>query len=100
MGKFKVLSVAEQGFESDLLTGDQTNSRGAYLSVAVKYDPRPGLSFSPARLIIRQAGGLPDNKHLSEINFSELDLDGLIDVLTEARIFIKEEETIAKLKKG
>lgn len=100
MSKFETLSIAEQEYESDAFAGTQTNSRGAYLSVTVKHDPRPGLPWSPARLIIRQAGGLPNNKHLSEINFSEVDLDGLIELLKDARTFIKEEEMVAKLKKG
>lgn len=91
MAKFSTLTVAEQGYESDLLTGVMTNSTGAYLSVAIKYERRP-------RLIIRQAGGLPGGKHLTEINFKEVDLDGLIELLSEARTFIKEEEMVAKLR--
>lgn len=98
MSKFETLTVAEQRYESDRLTATQTNSKGAYISVSVKYEPRHGFSQSPTRLIIRQAGGLPNNRHLSEIDFNEIDLDGLIEVLQDARTFIKEEEMVAKLR--
>ena len=91
MSKFRTLSIAEQEYASDLITAVQTNNSGAYLSVAVKYEHKP-------RLIIRQAGGLPNGKHLSEINFREVDLDGLIELLIEARTFIREEEMVAKLR--
>lgn len=91
---FKVLTVNENGGDSRSMTAVQT-----------QHSWTPGYSPGEDKLIVKIdtkkniiIAFMRDNIAKEQIQFTGLDLDGLIEFLQDARTFISEEEMVEKLK--
>lgn len=90
MGKFKVLSVAEDDYLSDRFTIQQEwshpNSQALKISITAKKN-----------LVIETWCPTIPGGHRTKIMAFDIDIDGLLQFVQDAKTFIDEEAMIAKL---
>lgn len=87
----KTLSVAESGYVSDVIIGEQTNYNiGSRKPVVLRI-----LINDKKTCIIRK---IKNNQIKSEIEFSDIDIDGLIRYLGEVKNFLDDQKVVNLLK--
>lgn len=92
MGKFNLLSVAEDNYVSDRYTAKQDSffrgytSRVVSLELSVTVDKTLTINFFESERL------------KDKIVFPNLDIDGMIEYLQEVKTFISEEDMIKKLR--
>jgi hypothetical protein len=89
MPKFELISIAEDGYESNRIS-----------CVHEEHFPNRQqlkLSVTSKKNLVIEASNPNNNRPATIINVFDIDVDGLIEFLKEAKTFISEEEMVRKL---